>query len=223
MVEWGWTRASGPLSAQQRALWLMRLCRRSLKLLGVSVDLRGPRPSPGYVVSNHLSYLDIVVLGAMTPCVFVAKREVRSWPVLGWLARMAGTIFVDRACRLDVARVVRAMEACRAAGLCVVLFPEGTSSDGRTILRLRSSLLEPLTNEPRCTVAHLRYQADDCDVARTVCYWGDATLMPHLLRLLGLSHIRALVHTCEVCIEHANRKRLAMRLHGFLEALAGRA
>src|SRR6266540_4516663 len=87
-----------------RACWLQHACRRVLRVFNVSLRTSGPIPARGLLVSNHLGYLDILVLGAITPAVFVAKHEVRSWPAFGWFARLAGTVFVRRERRTDAAR-----------------------------------------------------------------------------------------------------------------------
>src|SRR5262249_811792 len=79
-----------------RAVWLHRWCRFACRVLGIRVTRHGSMPSSGLLVSNHLSYLDIVVLSSIRPCVFVAKRDVATWPLFGWLAHAAGAIFVDR-------------------------------------------------------------------------------------------------------------------------------
>src|SRR5688572_24707330 len=87
-------------STRRRALWLQRWSRVLSRLIGLELHHRGAPPNSGMIVSNHLSYLDILAYSSLVPCVFVAKREVASWPVLGLFARMAGTIFVDRAHRI---------------------------------------------------------------------------------------------------------------------------
>jgi len=144
------------------------------------------------IVSNHLSYLDILAYSALVPCVFVAKKEVASWPVLGLFARMAGTIFVDRTRRMKVADTNRQIAEMLQAGTVVGLFAEGTSSDGRTVLPFRSSLLEPAA-QSHCTVAPaaIRYHLDDGSVTDEVCYWRDMTLLPHLLNLFAKRAVRA--------------------------------
>ena len=86
------------------ARWLHRICRRVLRAFAVQSTFIGTVPKRGLLVANHLSYLDIVLLGSLNPCVFVAKSEVKGWPVFGWFARMAGTVFVDRNNRRDAAR-----------------------------------------------------------------------------------------------------------------------
>src|SRR5271166_2599342 len=93
-------RTASPLKA--RAAWLQGGCRRVLRIFNVEIRALGPIPNRGLLVSNHLSYLDILVLSALTPCIFVAKREVKKWPVFGWFARLGGALFADRERRTQV-------------------------------------------------------------------------------------------------------------------------
>ena len=108
-----------------RALWLQRHSRRVLKIFKLEVRVSGPVPTRGLLVSNHLGYLDIFVLASLAPAVFVAKREIRSWPVIGWLTQMGGTLFVDRDRRVQVGQVNVEIQAALNRGALVVLFPEG--------------------------------------------------------------------------------------------------
>src|SRR5881227_2529205 len=89
-----------------RGAWLHGWCRFACRVLGIRIKTHGWMPASGLLVSNHLSYLDIVVLSSIRPCVFVAKRDVARWPLFGWLAHAAGTIFVDRKRRLSSRKVV---------------------------------------------------------------------------------------------------------------------
>jgi 1-acyl-sn-glycerol-3-phosphate acyltransferase len=166
------------------------------------------------LVCNHLSYLDVLVLAALTPSLFVAKSEVRQWPVFGWFARLAGSIFVNRskpsqaACSADEIAVALRDDAL------VVLFPEGTSSGGETVLPFKSSLLEPATRHVHTLTAGLiAYQLNDGEVSEEVCYWKDMTLVPHLINLLSKRAIRASVSFTELRQGSANRKKLARQLH----------
>src|SRR5262249_40072572 len=115
-----------------RAAWLQRWCRFACLVLGIRVRTRGSMPSSGLLVSNHLSYLDIIVLSSIRPCVFVAKCDVARWPLFGWLARAAGTIFVDRDRRFCGTKAIDLIRQAIAGGSLVVLFPEGTGSDRST-------------------------------------------------------------------------------------------
>jgi len=219
-LTWWTLRLRGPLSSGARAAWLQRHSRRLLRVLHVQLRADGPVPAPGFLVANHLSYLDIPVLAAVAPCVFVAKREVRGWPLFGWFARMAGTVFVDRERRTDAGRAVAAMRALAGRGVTVVLFPEGTSSDGRAVLPFKSALLEPLTGEPACAVAHLRYALADGDPADEVCYWRDMTLLPHLVNLLTKEVVAAELRSGHAPTRGLERKPLARALRERVVALA---
>ena len=126
-----------------RAAWLHRATRRHLKIFNLKPAVSGPIPARGLIVSNHLSYLDILVLASVAPAAFVSKADVRGWPMFGWLATLGGTVFIERERRTHVGAVNREVERALADGVPVVVFPEGTSSAGANILPFRSSLLEP--------------------------------------------------------------------------------
>jgi 1-acyl-sn-glycerol-3-phosphate acyltransferase len=196
-----------------RAAWLHAWCRFACRVLGIRLTTRGSMPSSGLLVCNHLSYLDIVVLSAIQPCVFVAKRDVATWPLFGWLAHAAGTIFVDRERRFSSVKAVDVVQDAIAGGSVVVLFPEGTSSDGSTVLQFKSALLESAV-QLRCPVAaaSIDYALDDGSVADEVCYWRDMTLVPHLLNLLFKREIRANYSFSPTEIRAGNRKQIAYEL-----------
>lgn len=201
-------------SLHPRARWLQRSCRRALRVLGVELQARGYIPTAGLLVCNHLSYLDILVLSALTPAVFVAKREVKHWPVFGWFARFAGTLFVDREKRTQVGELNRAIQAVLEQEALVVLFPEGTSSDGQTVLPFKSSLLEPATRRGCPLWASLiEYRLEDGDVGEEVCYWKDMTFVPHLINLLSKRCIEVSVRFSALRRGGADRKALARQLH----------
>lgn len=163
---------------------------------------------------NHVSYLDILVLAAATPCVFVAKREVRTWPIFGWFAQMAGTRFVDRERRGDVARVGAEFAPTLEAGLCLVFFLEGTSTDGRGVLPFKSSLLEPAIRAHTPVVpAALAYEVPPGHSAtQEVSWWGEMTLVPHLFNLAGVPHVAARLAFGTPLASFNNRKLLAATL-----------
>lgn len=177
-----------------RALWLQRLSRLCARVIGLRIEQHGQAPASGMIVSNHLSYLDVLTFSATTPCVFVAKQEVGGWPLIGFFARIGGTIFVNRARRMQVAETSACIENALHAGVAVLLFAEGTSSDGRTVLPFRPALLEPMikTRSP-ATPAAVAYSITAGSVAEEVCYWRDMTLLPHLLNLLTKPSVHARV------------------------------
>jgi 1-acyl-sn-glycerol-3-phosphate acyltransferase len=197
-----------------RARWLQHVCRRALRVFHLELRVTGAIPSSGLLVCNHLGYLDIIVLGATTPCVFVSKCEVRRWPVFGWFASLAGTLFLRRDKRSDVARLTREMRRLLDTGALVVLFPEGTTSDGRDVLPFKSSLLEPATRQRHSLSAgFIEYALNDGCVAEEVCYWRDMTLAPHLLNLLGKRGLEARLYFTELRQASPDRKQLARQLH----------
>jgi 1-acyl-sn-glycerol-3-phosphate acyltransferase len=197
-----------------RAAWLQRSSRRVLRVFRAKTCVVGRIPQNGLLVCNHLSYLDILILAALTPSRFVAKSEVKNWPVLGWFAHLAGTIFVERSKRSQVARAAQEIGVALEEGPLVVLFPEGTSSGGETVLPFKSSLLEPTTRHLHALTAGLiAYELADGNVSEEVCYWKDMILVPHLLNFLSKRTLQALVRFTEAPQETTDRKVLARQLH----------
>jgi lyso-ornithine lipid O-acyltransferase len=197
-----------------RALWLQRTARHVGRTFRLQIQSTGTIPASGLLVSNHLSYVDILVLVSLAPAVFVSKREVKSWPVLGLLAQMGGTVFIDRQRRTHVGQVNSEIQTALDAGALVIVFPEGTSSDGKTILPFRSSLLEPATQlRHPLTIARLQYAQAGGAADEETCYWGDMTFFPHLLNLLSKPGIRAVVRFAPVHHHSRDRKELAQQLH----------
>jgi 1-acyl-sn-glycerol-3-phosphate acyltransferase len=191
-------------------IWLFQAGPRwLLGWLRAEVGVAGPPPSPPFfLVANHLSYLDVLVLASRLPgCVFVAKADVRSWPLLGPICNGFGTIFIDREDRRDLPRALRRIEAALGAGDGVVLFPEGTSSPGVTVGSFRSPLLAlPARYASPVHAAAIGYRSP------AVCWWGDAELLPHLLDLCAMPRIEATVRFCEAPVAGTDRKLLAEEL-----------
>ncbi len=131
---------TSPRAARQLPHWYHRqVCR----LLGVRVKVEGALAEnrPVLLLSNHASWLDIPVISAAAPVSFVAKKEVASWPFVSWLAKLQQTVFVDRTRRTSVGDTAGEMIDRLARGDAIVLFPEGTSSDGNRVLPFKTSLL----------------------------------------------------------------------------------
>ena len=127
---------------------------------------------------------------------------------------MAGTIFVDREKRGDAGRLADEIQAAIDGGALVILFPEGTSSDGSTVLPFKSSLLEPATRQKHpITAGLIGYELEDGDVTEEICYWKDMTLVPHLINLLGKRGIRASLRLGQLSGGSTDRKELARQLH----------
>ena len=187
------------------------------RLLGIEVELQGPIPTPPFIlVANHLSYLDIVLLASRLNAVFVAKREVRGWPVIGLLTAAMDTIFIDRSAPRDAMRTMPQLGSALAAGDGVVLFLEATSSEGAEVLPFRPALLEwAARNRQPVHHASLSYStppgSEPAHLA--VCWWGDMTFGAHLMALAELPRIQARLALGEQPIQEADRRRLAELLH----------
>lgn len=188
----------------------------AMAILGVKLAVRGKPPtSPFLLVSNHLSYVDVLVFGSLFDCVFVARGDLASWPVVGLICRAVNTIFIDRQNRTDVARVNELIDQAQNEGRSVVLFAEGTSTRGDAVLPFKSSLLEPAARAsvPVAYVAiSYRTLERETPAHLSVCWWGGMTFMKHLIGLLYLTEIRATVVFGPAPIQANNRKILAERL-----------
>ena len=126
-----------------------------------------------------MSYLDILAISSVTPAVFVSKADVRRWPLFGWFAAIAGTVFVDRERRHHVGQVNAEIEAALADGELVVIFPEGTSSNGESLLPFRTSLLEPAARgQYELSVGWLHYELSDGDARQEVVLLGRSHVLP---------------------------------------------
>lgn len=205
-----------------RAQWLQHWSGRILKGLDIRVKRHGVPPAAGVLACNHLSYLDVIVLATAQPMVFVAKSEIQHWPVFGKLTSWAGTLFVRRDHKSDVTKFNDAFAAVVNAGAVLGLFPEGTSSNGRQVLPFFSSLFEPAaTARWPVSAARIGYTLADGSVENDVCYWGNMTFFPHVLRLLTRKSIQATVAYGPVLPSGLDRKEMARQLHRQVEDLAG--
>jgi lyso-ornithine lipid O-acyltransferase len=200
--------------------------RNVLRLLGIKIRRRGrmSRHRPTLFVANHSSYLDISVLGSLIPGSFVAKSEIAEWPFFGLLAKLQRTVFVDRQRRTTADQRNQLGERI-ARGHNLILFPEGTSSDGNRILPFRSALFgaaEPPRGMPAAATPVLEVQPvsvsytklDGCPLGYhlrpLVAWYGDMELAQHLFALAGLGRIEVTVefHPATTLAAVGNRKDL---------------
>lgn len=181
-------------SPLHRALWFHHWSPVALRALNVSVDVTGIPPASGLLVSNHLSYVDVLVLSSILSCAFVSKDDVERWPLVGHLTDLAGTIYIDRNSRGDTRRINDKVAQRFASGQVVVIFPEGTSTDGSHVRTFYPSLLQSaIDSQVPITPAYLAYEVVGGSAASDVCYWGDMVFVPHFWRLLGTGAVRASV------------------------------
>lgn len=196
-LQWLAIRVRSPLAVRLPHLWH----RGAARLIGLRITTCGAPAGgrPLLLLSNHVSWLDIVVLGAAVPVSFVAKSEVAGWPVVSLLARLQRTVFVERDRRTRTGAQASEIAARLAAGDVIVLFAEGTSGDGASVLPFRSALVgaagravaagaggAPALVQP-VAVAYTAQHGLPLDrLSRTRVSWtGDMDLGPHLLAMLG--------------------------------------
>jgi lyso-ornithine lipid O-acyltransferase len=215
-------------SRRQSADWLHQVCITGLDAIDLRLTVQGTLPGRGLIVSNHLSYLDILCYSAAVPCVFVSKAEVEEWPIFGRYARWAGSVFVRRHDRGDAARANVSIAESMESGVPVVLFPEGTTTDGHRILRFHSTMLQPAiaVGAPISPCA-IRYQMEDGDPATEAAWWGDMTLLPHVWNLFGKKSVCARIAFGEPMFASGDRKQLGHVLHervvGLYDELSAKA
>lgn len=215
-------RRGARMSRRDRAEWLHDSCRLVLQRAGIYGNSRGPRPARGLICANHLSYLDIVVFAAAVPCVFVSKREVKSWPAFGFFARCGGTIFLDRQSRSSADDAAVEMAGAMDADVPVLLFPEGTSTDGSHVQRFHPTLLEPaIRKELEIAPAAIAYRVRGGE-EREVCYYDDTPFVRHLLQTLACDGISAEVEFYPEPLVYPERKTAALDLHDKVEAMRRR-
>jgi 1-acyl-sn-glycerol-3-phosphate acyltransferase len=219
-----------PETRQDRAEWLHKFCARAMKGMGISVSVKGRFPARGAVISNHLSYMDIVTLAALHPCVFVSKREIEAMPVLGWMTTRAGTVYVERGRGGSAVRAAEAMQKAMDDGLPVVFFPEGTTSNGKALLKFHSGLIgQALLAGAPMTAAFIRYSlteenGPDVDVSEDIC-WGDRPMLAHIWKFLSLRGVHAEVRFAPAPIvfstDELHRKAAAIEAQAAVAALGG--
>jgi len=185
------------LSRTQQQERVRAWARETLQRLGISLTVIGepPMQGPALIVCNHISWLDIVVLHALTPCRFVSKAEVKRWPLVGILAAGGATLFVERKSRRDAMRVVHDMAGALKEGDILAIFPEGTTGDGSNVLPFHANLLQAAisTEAPAHPVA-LQFREDDTNgPSRAVSYVGDESLVGSVWRTLSARGVRATV------------------------------
>ncbi len=208
------------LFPRPRLRWRQRAVRVWSKGLGRIVGMRltivgSPPTAPFFLASNHLSYVDIFLLHGCLDGVFIAKREMRRWPVLGPLAHLMGTIWVNRESRRDAIRVLDAIDEAIARGDGVILFPEGTTSSGEGLLPMKPALFDWAAREAypvhHATITY-RTLPGRMPARLAVCWWGDAAFGAHAVRLCRQRGFEAVVEFGAEPVRSTTRGELAERI-----------
>lgn len=189
-----------------------------VRISNMHIEVNGTPPKPPFfLVTNHLSYTDIGALRYVVTGVFVAKAEVRGWPVAGRICRDMGTIFIDRRNRRDIPRAGEKIIERLDAGEGVIVFPEGTATDGREgVLPFNSSFLEfAAKGGLAVSYASISYQTPEGELpAHLAAAWGEEIgFFPHLWRLLKVKRYTAVISFGDAPIANEDRKLLASELH----------
>lgn len=192
---------SGPLLRRVTAFGTMVWARIMCRILGIQVvrmgDISGENGT--FSVCNHISYVDIIVIAAVRPAVFVARHDMKSWPLVGWLASIAGSVYLNRKSGEALLGVMTTLEEIVGHGINVVIFPEGTTSDGKTVQKFKSALFDlPARRNLTIQPISIRYTGIDETTAGqnsrdSIAWYGDMTLLPHLWTILGLNSIQVSV------------------------------
>ena len=210
-----------------RNFYMRNLSRGAAFILNIRIRTVGSPPEPPFfMVSNHLSYIDILPMFMNMRCTFVAKKEVESWPVLGFMVKTMGVIFVNRSRKRDVQRVNRKLADSLNENQGIVLFPEGTTTGGDRVLPFRSSLLDlPATERIPVYYSALQYRTGPKDppAEETVCFYGARdSFQGHLFKLACNHRIDAVVYYGKTPVVEGDRKKLAQLLHAEVERVSFR-
>ncbi len=213
-------RLFGKATAEEKAQHIALWANDFLHILGVQVRTTGSAVTSGplLVVANHISWLDILVMLAVQPVRFVSKADVRHWPLIGWLATHAGTLYIERTSRRDALRVVHHIaEALREApagtpvhnASIIAVFPEGTTSDGTGVLPFHANLVQAaISAHAPVQALALRYQDAATGALSVVpAYVDNDTLISSVWRLLASPPVQAVVHFSEVQQAHGRDRR----------------
>ncbi|WEN41201.1 hypothetical protein CKCBHOJB_00743 [Thauera sp. GDN1] len=202
-----------------------RWSRRLLGVLGIELEARGEAIAPGcMLVANHISWVDIFVINALVPAAFVSKAEVRAWPVIGWLAARNDTIFLRRGSR-GHARIINAETAALLdAGCNVAIFPEGTTTDGSTLLHFHGALLQPAIacGHPVQALA-LQYRSPDDRFSAAPAYVGEMSLGECIANIVAAPRTiaRLTVAAPIATADGADRRMLAARTRAQIAGVIG--
>ncbi len=211
------------MDSRARQFILKRWARTCARILGMRVSVIGPLPrAPFFLVSNHLTYLDVLTLASQLGCVFVAKSEMAGWPLVGFLAKQMNVIFVDRLKRNDTLRVNALIAQTIAGGEGVVMFPESTTSRGDDVRPFKTALFESAAENGfpvRCAAIHYAALPGDPPASEWITWWTTASFGAHGGRVLRQRGLNAVVTFGETPISGSDRKLLAEQARAAVQAL----
>ena len=180
-----------------------------LTLLGVQLRVIGTPISSGLLVANHLSWLDNLAIHAAHFCRFVAKSDIKAWPVIGYLTDQSGMLFVERTSRRDSHRVVQTVAKRLEEGDCVAVFPEGTTGNGVELLPFHANMIQSAidANSPVQTIAIRFMDTATGQPSYAPLYVGDDTLLASVWRVLGSGGVTVVIHFGESQLARGRDRR----------------
>jgi len=188
-----------------------------VRISGMNIDVIGTPPGPPFfLVCNHLGYVDMAALRAVVNGVFVAKAEIRDWPLAGSIVRGMGTIFIDRGNRRDIPRAGEEIIERLSAGEGVIVFPEGTSTKGEEVMPFNSSFFEfAARSDTPVSFASISYRtpAGELPAHTAVCWWDDTGFFAHMWQLFTVTEYTAVITFGDAPVLNTDRKALANELH----------
>jgi 1-acyl-sn-glycerol-3-phosphate acyltransferase len=203
-----------------------RWSRRLLAVLGVGLEQNGVAIAPGsLLVANHISWLDIFVINALVPSAFVSKAEVRTWPVIGWLAARNETVFLRRGSRGHAKIINAEIGTLLDAGRNVAIFPEGTTTDGSHVLHFHAALLQPAIEAGHAIQPlAISYHLADGRRTRAAAYDGNLSLGECIANIIATPRIVVRV-TAMQAIESTfgSRREIAHEAYGRIAAVVQHA
>tara|TARA_B110001454_G_C12709892_1_gene430271 strand:+ start:739 stop:1518 length:780 start_codon:yes stop_codon:yes gene_type:complete len=207
-----WDAQDAATRERRTIAWSMRL----LNLLGLTVQCQGqPHAGSRLVISNHISWLDIIVINSVMPSRFVSKAEVGQWPVIGRLVTAAGTLFLVRERRRDAMRVLGLMAQALRDGQSVAVFPEGTTGAGRELMHFHANLVQSAIDAPApIQPVVLSYRDAQHAVSPSAAYIGDTGLLTSMWMVASAKDLTVSVQILPAeTVTHADRRMLTERLH----------
>jgi len=196
------------LSPASRRRLQQRWSRRLLAILGVRLEVSGAAALHGLLVANHISWLDVFVISSIAPATFVCKSEVRRWPLIGLLCARTGTVFLERGSRSAARQVNRTLAGKLRNGEPVVVFPEGTTSAGASLLAFRAALLQSAIDaETHVQPLALRYRDGQGMTAVAAAYCGETSFWQSLRAIASAPEITASIDILEKLPSAAQTRR----------------
>jgi 1-acyl-sn-glycerol-3-phosphate acyltransferase len=199
--------------AAGREAHVRRWSRKLLRICGIGLKIDSPAPIPrSLLVANHVSWLDIFVVNSLKPCRFVAKSDIRGWPLVGWLCAKTGTIFISRGRASDVRRIFKGLVESIERGEHVAFFPEGTTAPQGTLLPFHANLFEAAIDAKAPVQPYaLRYVDRDGKLHPAANFIGEMTIVESIVAILKSRGMTAeLTQLPLIPTEGVHRRELAL-------------